>query len=72
MHLPFVDGEIIVNDDMVYKTRVKQYTTNPYFEAGTEVFVRNFTNTVVRVVIRDSRLREAVRAGIGPTRGDPR
>ncbi len=45
---------------MVYKTRVKQYTTNPYFEAGTEVFVRDFKNTVVRVVVRDSRLREAV------------
>ena len=43
----------------VYKTRVKQYTTNPYFEAGTEVFVRDWQNTVVRVVIRDSRLREA-------------
>lgn len=48
-----------MNDDMVYKTRVKQYTTNPYFEAGTEVFVRDFENTVVRIVIRDSRLREA-------------
>jgi len=58
-NLPSGYGEILVNDDMVYKTRVKQYTTNPYFEAGTEVFVRDWQNTVVRVVIRDSRLREA-------------
>ncbi|WWD06363.1 hypothetical protein V865_004453 [Kwoniella europaea PYCC6329] len=58
-NLPSGYGEFLVNDDMVYKTRVKQYTTNPYFEAGTEVFVRDFENTVVRVVIRDSRLREA-------------
>jgi len=58
-NLPSGYGEIIVNDEMVYKTRVKQYTTNPYYEAGTEVFIRDFTNTVVRVVIRDSRLREA-------------
>lgn len=58
-NLPSGYGEFIVNDDMVYKTRVKQYTTNPYFEAGTEVFVRDWQNTVVRVVIRDSRLREA-------------
>jgi len=58
-NLPSGYGEFLVNDDMVYKTRVKQYTTNPYFEAGTEVFVRDFQNTVVRVVIRDSRLREA-------------
>jgi Ca2+-dependent lipid-binding protein len=58
-NLPSGYGEYIVNDDLVYKTRVKQYTTNPYFEAGTEVFVRDWENTVVRVVIRDSRLREA-------------
>ncbi|WVN87584.1 uncharacterized protein L203_102767 [Cryptococcus depauperatus CBS 7841] len=58
-NLPSGYGEFIVNDDMVYKTRVKQYSTNPYFEAGTEIFVRDFVNTVVRVVIRDSRLREA-------------
>ena len=58
-NLPSGYGEFLVNDDMVYKTRVKQYTTNPYFEAGTEVFVRDWQNTVVRVVIRDSRLREA-------------
>lgn len=38
---------------------VLQYSTNPYFEAGHEMFIRDFTNTVVRVVIRDSRLREA-------------
>ncbi|OCF41030.1 C2 domain-containing protein [Kwoniella heveanensis CBS 569] len=58
-NLPSGYGEFLVNDDMVYKTRVKQYTTNPYFEAGTEVFVRDWQNTVVRVVVRDSRLREA-------------
>nr|WVH01955.1 C2 domain-containing protein [Naematelia aurantialba] len=58
-NLPSGYGEFLVNDDMVYKTRVKQYTTNPYFEAGTEVFIRDWQNTVVRVVIRDSRLREA-------------
>lgn len=58
-NLPSGYGEIIVNDEMVYKTRVKQYTTNPYFEAGTEVFIRDYRDTVVRVVVRDSRLREA-------------
>ena len=58
-NLPSAYGEFIVNDDLVFKTRVKQYATNPYFEAGTEIFVRDWENTVVRVVIRDSRLREA-------------
>lgn len=58
-NLPSGYCEIIVNDDMVYKTRVKQYTTNPYYEAGTEVFLRDFKDGVLRVVVRDSRLREA-------------
>jgi hypothetical protein len=30
----------------------------PFFEAGTERFIRDWRNTVVRVVVRDSRLRE--------------
>ncbi|KAL1405327.1 hypothetical protein Q8F55_008956 [Vanrija albida] len=57
-NLPSGYGEFIVNDELIYKTRVKQYAINPYFEAGTEVFIRDFTTTEVRVVIRDSRLRE--------------
>ncbi|KAG8695995.1 hypothetical protein FRC08_007433 [Ceratobasidium sp. 394] len=57
-NLPSGYCEIIVNDDMIYKTRVKQYTTQPFFEAGTEAFVRDWQNTVVRIVVRDSRLRE--------------
>lgn len=36
-NLPSGYGEIIVNDEMVYKTRVKQYTTNPYYEVSTSV-----------------------------------
>ncbi|KAK7462733.1 hypothetical protein VKT23_007320 [Stygiomarasmius scandens] len=57
-NLPSAYVEIIVNDDLVYKTRVKQYTTMPFFEAGTEKFVRDWQSTVVRLVVRDSRLRE--------------
>ncbi|GAA5997362.1 uncharacterized protein JCM10292_000204 [Rhodotorula paludigena] len=56
--LPSAYAEIVVNDDLLYKTRVKQYSTMPFFEAGTETFVRDFTKTSLRVVIRDSRLRE--------------
>lgn len=37
---------------------VKQYTTMPFYEAGTETFIRDWTETVVRVSVRDSRLRE--------------
>ena len=54
-NLPNGYCEIIVNDDMIYKTRVKQYTSMPYSEAGTERFVRNWRETVVRVQVRDAR-----------------
>ena len=30
----------------------------PFYEAGTERFIRDWRNAVVRVVVRDSRLRE--------------
>lgn len=30
----------------------------PFFEAGTEKFIRDWQSTVVRLVVRDSRLRE--------------
>ena len=30
----------------------------PFFEAGTERFIRDWQNTIVRLVVRDSRLRE--------------
>jgi hypothetical protein len=37
---------------------VKEYSQMPYFEAGTELFVRDYTKTSLRVVVRDARLRE--------------
>ncbi|KAH8101901.1 hypothetical protein BXZ70DRAFT_932402 [Cristinia sonorae] len=57
-NLPNGYCEIIVNDDLIYKTRVKQYTSMPYFEAGTERFIRDWRDTVVRVQVRDARVRE--------------
>lgn len=50
--------EFIVNDDIIYKTRVKQYTNMPFYEAGTETFIRDWTKTEVRLAVRDARLRE--------------
>ncbi|GJE96327.1 C2 domain-containing protein [Phanerochaete sordida] len=57
-NLPSSYCEIIINDDMIYKTRVKQYSSMPYFEAGTERFIRDWRETVVRVQVRDARVRE--------------
>ncbi|SGY31845.1 BQ5605_C002g01266 [Microbotryum silenes-dioicae] len=57
-NLPSAYCEIVLNDDMVYKTRVKQYSQMPFFEAGGEWYIPDYTNTTLRVVVRDSRLRE--------------
>ncbi|KAF7968966.1 hypothetical protein HWV62_28761 [Athelia sp. TMB] len=56
--LPNSYCEIMINDDLVYRTRTKEMTSAPYFAAGTERFVRDYRNTVVRVAVRDARLRE--------------
>ncbi|UZJ56460.1 hypothetical protein CBS101457_005780 [Exobasidium rhododendri] len=57
-HLPNGYCELILNDDIIYKTRVKMQTNLPFFSAGTEVFVRDWTKANVRIAVRDSRMRE--------------
>ncbi|POV99130.1 hypothetical protein PSTT_14025, partial [Puccinia striiformis] len=49
-NLPSGYCEVIVNDEMIYKTRVKQYTTMPFFEAGTEHFIRDWTETPFEIL----------------------
>ncbi|PKI83993.1 hypothetical protein MVES1_002031 [Malassezia vespertilionis] len=57
-HLPSGYCELSVNDNMIFRTRVKQYSNMPYYNAGTEVFVRDWTTSDLRVIVRDSRVRE--------------
>lgn len=54
-NLPNSYCEIFLNDNMLYKTRTKMYTSMPFFEAGTEVFVRDWTTATVRVAVRDAK-----------------
>lgn len=56
--LPSGYCELILNDNLVFETRVKQYSNMPFFNAGTEIFVRDWTRSELRVVVRDSRVRE--------------
>lgn len=44
-NLPNSYCEIFVNDNMIYKTRTKMYTSMPFFEAGTEYFIRDWVST---------------------------
>lgn len=57
-NLPNSYCEIYVNDNMIYKTRTKMFTSMPFFEAGTEYFIRDWRTAIVRVAVRDARLRE--------------
>ena len=47
-----------LNDELVYKTRVKPITSYPMFNAGTERFVKDWRKAHVTVAVKDSRMRE--------------
>ncbi|KAG5979294.1 hypothetical protein E4U55_005324 [Claviceps digitariae] len=56
--LPSSYCTILVNDDLVYKTRVKVVSSQPIFNAGTERFIRDWRSSIVTVSVRDSRNRQ--------------
>lgn len=56
--LPSSYCTILVNDDLVYKTRTKVVSSQPIFNAGTEKFVRDWRSCIVTVGVRDSRYRQ--------------
>ncbi|KAI1375097.1 hypothetical protein F4677DRAFT_140853 [Hypoxylon crocopeplum] len=49
---------IILNHKKIYKTRTKPKNSKPFFNAGTERFVRDWRDTEIIVSVRDSRERE--------------
>jgi len=57
-NLPNSYCEIVLNSQIVYRTRVKILNNLPYFAAGTEVFVRDWQNAEVQIVVRDAQVRE--------------
>lgn len=56
--LPTSYCKIILNDELIYRTRAKALSSKPIFNAGTERFVRDWRSAVVTVVVRDQRYRE--------------
>ena len=56
--LPSSYCTILLNDELVYKTRTKVVSSKPIFEAGTERFVRDWRSAIVTVTVRDSRNRQ--------------
>ncbi|GAB1192265.1 hypothetical protein APSETT444_001454 [Aspergillus pseudonomiae] len=56
--LPTSYCKIILNDQLVYRTRPKAVSSKPIFNAGTERFVRDWRSAIVTVTVRDQRYRE--------------
>ncbi|KAK7535639.1 hypothetical protein IWX49DRAFT_510087 [Phyllosticta citricarpa] len=49
---------ILLNDELVYRTRSKAVSSQPIFNAGTERFIRDWRSGIVTVTVRDQRHRE--------------
>ena len=56
--LPSSYCTILLNDDLIYKTRTKVVSSQPIFNAGTEKFIRDWRSTILTVAVRDSRNRQ--------------
>jgi hypothetical protein len=56
--LPSSYCTILVNDDLVYKTRTKVVSSQPIFNAGMERFIRDWRSTIATITVRDSRNRQ--------------
>lgn len=56
--LPSAYCNIMINHQKIYNTRVKPKNRKPFFNAGTERFIRDWRNTDLCIVVRDSRVHE--------------
>jgi hypothetical protein len=56
--LPSSYVTIILNHEKVYRTRTKPKNSKPFFNAGTERFVRDWRSAEVMISVRDDRERE--------------
>ncbi|KAK5952591.1 hypothetical protein OHC33_006183 [Knufia fluminis] len=57
-NLPDSYCNIIMNHKKIYKTRTKPKNAKPFFNAGTERFVKDWTTTEIIISCRDSREKE--------------
>ncbi|KAI9817998.1 MAG: hypothetical protein M1832_004519 [Thelocarpon impressellum] len=56
--LPSSYCHIILNHTKIFRTRTKPKNSQPFFNAGTERFIRDWRNTEVALAIRDARVHE--------------
>jgi hypothetical protein len=56
--LPSSYCTVILNHQKIYKTRTKPKNAKPFFNAGTEKFIRDWRTTEIMVSVRDARVHE--------------
>jgi len=56
--LPSAYCEILINHQKVYKTRTKPKTSRPFYNAGTERFIRDWRTAQIHIAVRDARVHE--------------
>ncbi|EST05302.1 C2 domain protein [Kalmanozyma brasiliensis GHG001] len=58
-HAPSAYCRIILNDEIIFQTRTKALNANPFYNAGTERYIRDWRRTLIMFVVYDFRAREA-------------
>ena len=53
-----LNENLIIIQQLVYRTRAKAVSSKPIFNAGTERFVRDWRNAIATVTVRDQRYRQ--------------
>lgn len=56
--LPSSYCNVILNQQMIFKTRTKPKNAKPFFNAGTERLIRDWRTTEIMISVRDSRVHE--------------
>ncbi|CAO1596623.1 hypothetical protein XANCAGTX0491_000456 [Xanthoria calcicola] len=56
--LPSSYCTVILNHQKIFETRTKPKTSNPFFNASTERFVRDWRNAEIMISVRDARVHE--------------
>lgn len=57
-HLPTSYCTLLLNDELVYRTRSKAVTSKPIFNTATERFLRDWRSAIITVAVRDKRFRQ--------------
>ncbi|GEM11235.1 C2 domain protein [Rhodotorula toruloides] len=56
--LPSSYVQAFVNDEMIFRTRLKPFSSAPYFNGGSEAFLRDWTNANISFAVMDYRNRD--------------